>query len=93
MTRLTGPPAISVSITRKSPRTRGPITVELESWNGRWVMMGQGIYCVGCHVGQDALYASHVFVHAEGCALVRPTPQYAWHELRALLRHLPKAEI
>jgi hypothetical protein len=77
----------------KKTRKRGPINVELEGWNGRWVMMGQSIHCVACHAGQDALYAAQAFQHAKDCALVMPSFQYPWYELRAALGHLPKVEL
>lgn len=78
---------------QKNLRERGPINVELEGWNGRWVMMGQSIYCVACHAGQDALYAAHAFQHSQGCTLVMPTFQYPWHELRTAPRYLPKVDL
>ncbi|WP_242196059.1 MULTISPECIES: hypothetical protein [unclassified Pseudomonas] len=72
---------------------RGPINVVLDDWRSRWVMMGQSLYCVDCHAGQDALYAAQAFVHKQSCTLIVPTFQYPWYELRGALGHLPKVKL
>lgn len=81
---------MNVPVAKKIPRPHGRINIELESWATRWVMKEQTVYCIACHSGQNALYAAHIFVHAEDCSFSLPNFQYPCHELRSQLRHLPK---
>jgi hypothetical protein len=63
---------------------------DLEAFGERWSIEYSIICCQGCHSSQAVDQAAESFTHEEGCSNETESAQHPWHELKALLRDLPR---
>lgn len=63
---------------------------DLDAFGDKWSIENSIIWCQDCNLSQAVDQAAESFVHAQGCCNDTESAQRPWHELKDLLRDLPR---